>query len=117
MGGIAWDNAGLTLVATVHSCADPNQPCPLPNAFWNGTQMVFGDGFASADDITAHELTHEVTQYSANLFYYMQSGALNSHSAPFLRRYIEFCCSNMLLYLHMRIAYALPHPFRRSQEE
>jgi len=39
--------------------------------------MVFGDGFASADDVTAHELTHAVTQYSANLFYYMQSGALN----------------------------------------
>jgi bacillolysin len=71
------DDAGLTLVATVHSCADPNQPCPLPNAFWNGMQMVFGDGFASADDVTAHELTHAVTQYSANLFYYMQSGALN----------------------------------------
>jgi bacillolysin len=71
------DNAGLTLVATVHSCPDPKEPCPLPNAFWNGIQMVFGDGFTSADDVTAHELTHAVTQYSANLFYYMQSGALN----------------------------------------
>jgi DNA phosphorothioation-associated putative methyltransferase len=43
--------------------------------------------------------------------------APHSHSAPFLRQYMEFCCSNMLLYLHMRIAYALPHPFQRSQEE
>ena len=51
--------------------------CPFANAFWNGTQMVYGDGFASADDVVAHELTHAVTEYSANLFYYMQSGALN----------------------------------------
>jgi hypothetical protein len=70
------DNAGLPLIATVHHC-ESSQPCPLQNAFWNGTQMVFGDGFASADDVTAHELTHGVTQYSANLFYYMQSGTLN----------------------------------------
>ena len=47
------------------------------NAFWNGSQMVFGDGFPAADDVVAHELTHAVTETSANLFYYMQSGALN----------------------------------------
>ena len=51
--------------------------CPCNNAFWNGNQMVYGHGFASADDVVGHELTHAVTQFSANLFYYMQSGALN----------------------------------------
>ena len=39
--------------------------------------MVYGEGFSSADDADAHELTHAVTERTANLFYYMQSGALN----------------------------------------
>jgi hypothetical protein len=41
--------------------------------------MVYGDyyGFALADDVVAHELTHGVTQYESNLFYYYQSGAIN----------------------------------------
>ena len=41
------------------------------NAFWNGTLMVFGDAvpFAGALDVAAHELTHGVTQFSANLVY------------------------------------------------
>ena len=46
------------------------------NAFWSGAQMVYGDavGYARADDVAAHELTHGVTQYESNLFYYYQSG-------------------------------------------
>ncbi|MEO5876474.1 MAG: M4 family metallopeptidase [Streptosporangiaceae bacterium] len=54
------------------------------NAFWNGEQMVYGDGdgrlflnFTGPIDVTAHELTHGVTQYTARLNYYGQSGALN----------------------------------------
>jgi len=54
------------------------------NAFWNGEQMVYGDGdgeifarFTIDVDIIAHELTHGVTQYEANLRYWYQSGALN----------------------------------------
>src|SRR5262249_52990846 len=56
------------------------------NAFWNGNQMVYGDGdgktfvgFATALDVVAHELTHGVTQYSVpgGLTYEDQSGALN----------------------------------------
>src|SRR5262249_46427006 len=54
------------------------------NAFWNGTQMVFGDGdgdlfnpFTVCVDVIGHELTHGVTQYESNLPYVAQSGALN----------------------------------------
>ena len=49
------------------------------NAAWNGQMMLFGDvqPFAGSLDIVAHELTHGVTQYSANLIYLNQSGALN----------------------------------------
>ncbi|MBA3546463.1 MAG: M4 family metallopeptidase [Nannocystis sp.] len=54
------------------------------NAYWDGTQMVYGDGdgvyagdFARDRDVVVHELTHAVTQYEANLIYQGQSGALN----------------------------------------
>ena len=42
-------------------------------------QMVYGDayGFANADDVVGHELTHGVTDYESSLFYYYQSGAIN----------------------------------------
>jgi Zn-dependent metalloprotease len=49
------------------------------NAFWDGRQIFLGDGepFAAALDVVAHELTHGVTERSANLVYLDQSGALN----------------------------------------
>lgn len=56
------------------------------NAFWDGDEMTFGDGdgeiftsFAQSLDVVAHELAHGVTQFTANLDYYSQSGALNEH--------------------------------------
>ena len=60
------------------------------NAFWNGSQMVYGDGdedlppaqrlfnrFTISMDVIGHELTHGVTQFTANLVYSNQPGALN----------------------------------------
>lgn len=74
------DGRGLPLDATVHYRRAFN------NAFWNGRQMVFGDGdgqifgrFTQSLDIIGHELTHGVTQYEAGLDYQGQSGALNEH--------------------------------------
>ncbi|MEU3370069.1 M4 family metallopeptidase [Streptomyces sp. NPDC006711] len=72
------DDSGLPLVASVHYGER------YDNAFWNGEQMVFGDGdgdlfldFTLPVDVIGHELTHGVTQYTANLDYFGQSGALN----------------------------------------
>ncbi|MEU8969062.1 M4 family metallopeptidase [Streptomyces monashensis] len=72
------DGAGLPLNASVHYGEK------YDNAFWNGDQMVFGDGdgqifgdFTLCVDVIGHELTHGVTQYTANLDYQGQSGALN----------------------------------------
>ncbi|GAB2791108.1 M4 family metallopeptidase [Streptomyces daliensis] len=72
------DNAGLPLNATVHYGEQ------YGNAFWDGERMVFGDGdgelfrdFTLPVDVIGHELTHGVTQYTANLEYFSQSGALN----------------------------------------
>jgi Zn-dependent metalloprotease len=72
------DTRGMKLDSTVHYGEDYN------NAFWNGTQMVYGDGdgdifqrFTKCIDVIGHELTHGVTQYEAALEYEGQSGALN----------------------------------------
>lgn len=69
-GRDSYDNAGAKLIATVHYSVN------FQNAFWDGTQMVYGDGFP-VKDVTAHELTHAVTERTANLEYRWQSGALN----------------------------------------
>lgn len=73
-GRDSYDGAGAALISTVHYCEGG---CPYANAFWDGFQMVYGEGFSAADDVDAHELTHAVTEYSAGLIYCLQSGALN----------------------------------------
>jgi len=72
------DNRGMPLLATVHYGQD------FDNAYWDGEQMVFGDGdgqvfnrFTIALDVIGHELTHGVTDVEASLQYINQSGALN----------------------------------------
>jgi Zn-dependent metalloprotease len=72
------DGRGLPLLASVHYGQG------YDNAFWNGSQMVFGDGdgtyfnrFTIAVDVIGHELTHGVTELTAGLDYSNQSGALN----------------------------------------
>ncbi|MBC7725085.1 MAG: M4 family metallopeptidase, partial [Burkholderiaceae bacterium] len=77
-GRASIDGAGLPLLATVHYGR------LYDNAFWDGGQMVFGDGdgqvfgrFTASLSVIGHELGHGVTQYAANLTYQGQSGALN----------------------------------------
>ncbi|MFF0432224.1 M4 family metallopeptidase [Streptomyces sp. NPDC004327] len=77
-GRASIDGAGMPLLASIHYDEK------YDNAFWNGEQMVFGDGdgqlfvdFTVSVDVIGHELTHGVTQSTANLAYYGQSGALN----------------------------------------
>jgi Zn-dependent metalloprotease len=77
LGRDSIDDAGLILRSSVRVCVDQPGGCPFQNAFWDGAQMVFGEGFASADDVVGHELTHGVTEHESNLLYYFQSGAMN----------------------------------------
>jgi Zn-dependent metalloprotease len=72
------DDAGMSLDASVH------YGVRYDNAFWNGRQMVFGDGdgdifnrFTASVDVIGHELTHGITADEANLVYLGQAGALN----------------------------------------
>ncbi len=79
-------------MSTVRFCdlpVTPQRPCPFPNAFWNGSQMVYGEGFAAADDVVGHELTHGVTDFSADLFYYFQSGAINESLSDVFGEFID----------------------------
>ena len=77
-GRTSIDNAGMALVSSIHYSVKYN------NAFWNGGQMVYGDGdgkifldFTKGNDVIGHELTHGVTQHSAGLAYENQAGGLN----------------------------------------
>ncbi len=74
----SFDNAGAKLNSIVHYSTNYN------NAFWDGSEMVYGDGdgkrFISLSgglDVIAHELTHAVTERTAGLIYRNESGALN----------------------------------------
>jgi Zn-dependent metalloprotease len=81
-GRAGIDQANLPMTSSVHYEELPGEG--YDNAFWDGRQMVYGDGtifnrMTIALDIVAHELTHGVTQFEAGLAYENQSGALNEH--------------------------------------
>jgi Zn-dependent metalloprotease len=84
-GRDSLDNAGMSITSTVHYSSG------YDNAYWDGSQMVYGDGygFANADDIVAHELTHGVTQYESNLLYFYQSGAINESFSDLWGEYFD----------------------------
>jgi Zn-dependent metalloprotease len=72
------DDHHMTLISSVHYLSNFN------NAFWNGSQMTYGDGdgqifidFTRGNDVIGHELTHGVTQHSAALAYADEAGGLN----------------------------------------
>ena len=81
-GRVSFDGAGSTVTVTVHYGQD------YDNAFWDGEQLVFGDGdgeiferFTKPADVLAHEFSHGVVQYTSAFAYNGQSGALNESIA------------------------------------
>lgn len=94
-GRNSFDDNGAIIRATVHYGSDYN------NAFWNGSQIVFGDGDGSllievsgSIDVVAHELTHAVTDYTADLIYQYESGALNESMSDIFGTAVEFYANN-----------------------
>jgi Zn-dependent metalloprotease len=84
------DGHGMSLIATVHfATVDASgRFIPLSNAFWNGRQMVYGDGdgivyqrFTRSLEVVGHEMTHCLQSFTSNLNYTGQSGSLNEHFA------------------------------------
>lgn len=86
----SYNNAGAVLKSYVHYSSGYN------NAFWNGSQMTYGDGDGSTFtpltelDIVAHELTHGVTNFTSNLLYSNQSGALNESFSDIFGVTVDF---------------------------
>jgi hypothetical protein len=61
----------------------------MHNASWDGSHMVFGDGYAEGDDVVAHELTHGVIDRTSQLFYLHQSGAINESLADVIGEVVD----------------------------
>jgi Zn-dependent metalloprotease len=76
LGRNGIDDKDMQLRSIVRHCPSAAD-CPYINAYWDGSKMVYGAGFADADDVVAHELGHGVTEHESNLFYWFQSGAIN----------------------------------------
>lgn len=79
---LSYDGHGARVDLTVHYGKE------YPNAFWDGTQLVFGDGdgkvfgrFTEPVDVLGHEFTHAVVEHTARLVYRDQPGALNESVA------------------------------------
>jgi Zn-dependent metalloprotease len=77
-GRNSLDDAGMTLLSSIHFSVNYN------NAGWTGSQMRYGDGdgnifidFTRSNDVIGHELTHGVTQFTADFAYRNQAGGLN----------------------------------------
>jgi bacillolysin len=91
----SYDNKGAALKSSVHYSRNYN------NAFWNGAQMVYGDGdgttfvpLSGGLDVVAHELTHAVTDFSSDLVYQNESGALNEAISDIFGTILEFHTNN-----------------------
>ncbi len=79
-GRLSWDNLNGILVQYVH------YNTAYDNAFWDGSEMTYGDGSGCGAggftalvslDVTAHEIGHGVCQATANLISGGEPGALN----------------------------------------
>lgn len=86
----SYDNLGSVLKSYVHYSNSYN------NAFWNGSVMTYGDGNGTTFspltelDIAAHELSHGVTEFTSNLIYSYESGALNESFSDIFGVSVDF---------------------------
>ncbi|KQX66196.1 peptidase [Angustibacter sp. Root456] len=69
------------------------------NAFWDGTQMTYGDGSGNADplveiDVAGHEMSHGVTENTAGLNYSGDAGGLNEATSDIFGTAVEFYANN-----------------------
>lgn len=83
------DGAGYQLNSYVHYGVN------YVNAFWDGSRMTYGDGNGApytpltSLDIAGHEITHGLTNFTANLIYFAESGALNESFSDIFGTAIE----------------------------
>ena len=86
------DDQGMPLVGVAHG----GQYGPLVNAFWSGTFALFGDGDCTSFspltslDVVGHEFTHGLTQKTADLNYFDESGGLNEAMSDIFGKMLEY---------------------------
>ncbi len=83
------NNAGFALTSYVNETTTTN------NAYWDGSIMHYGvrstnGAGITAIDVTAHELTHGLTQYTSNLAYSYESGAINESMSDIFGKAVQF---------------------------
>ncbi len=90
LGRNSFDNAGAFATAYAHEGSN------YVNAYWDGSAFYFGDGDGVAAnaltvlDVAAHEYGHAITQYTSNLVYSYESGALNESYSDIMGAAVEF---------------------------
>ncbi len=82
------DNAGFALYSYVH------YDVGMVNAFWDGQRMSYGDGSGgtpplTALDVTAHEITHGLSTFTANFAGGNEPGALNEGFSDIAAKTVE----------------------------
>ncbi len=94
-GRNSLDNAGLKLLGYVHANLVGFGYNNNINAFWDGSRMNYGDGGVgynplTAMDIVAHEITHGLTEHTANIIYKYEGGALHEGFSDIFGTTVEF---------------------------
>jgi PKD repeat protein len=111
------DGNGFALWSYVHfNLVQAGYPDNV-NAFWNGQCMTYGDGKISQGitplttlDICGHEVTHGLTNFTANLVYAYEPGALNEAFSDIFGTAIEFYA--VPEYANWTIGEKIGHAFR-----
>jgi len=89
-GRNSYDDAGARIISYTRYGNN------FVSAFWGGGRMHFGDGDGSINgplvalDVVGHEFTHGVTEFSSNLIYQGESGALNESFSDIFGILVEF---------------------------
>jgi len=84
------DDNGFKILSRVHYSTN------YENAFWDGTQMTYGDGAStfyplSGDvDVVGHEIDHGFTTFHSNLIYSGRSGGNNESFSDIAGTIVEF---------------------------
>lgn len=92
-GRDSYDGNGAQLISYVHIGEN------YANAYWNGEAMHYGDGDGERYDpltsveVTAHEITHGLTEYTAGLIYQNESGALNESFSDIMGVSVDNYCN------------------------
>ena len=92
-GRLSYDDQNAKIRSFIHS------GLAYDNAFWNGSVMTYGDGSGTAAmgfkpltslDVCGHEIGHGVCQFTADLVYAKESGAMNEGYSDIWAACIEY---------------------------